>query len=333
MHASHRRVSRALVTICASIATTSVITAAPSAAAPDVDDARDRLETAQQQRDKTKAADRSVTKKFVRTGARLQDTRSQLKVHEVALAELEADMASTEEDQLGLERLAQASSVVRAEDPREALAEAQAEAAETDLAPRSAELLESKIATLRDRETTLEGRVAELRSKARKSGATLKRLRSRVGNAAAALEEAREAARAARPTRSAAPRSTPQAAPEVQASGGAGAAVAYALAQVGDSYVYGAAGPSSFDCSGLTMAAWSQGGVSLPHSSGAQMGSGTPVSTSALQPGDLVFYYSPVSHVGIYVGNGQIVHAANPSTDVQQAPVFSMPVSGAVRPG
>ena len=105
------------------------------------------------------------------------------------------------------------------------------------------------------------------------------------------------------------------------------------MGQVGDSYVYGAAGPDSFDCSGLTMMAWAQGGVSLPHSSGAQMSSGTPVSSSALQPGDLVFYYSPVSHVGIYVGNGQIVHAANPSTDVQMAPVFSMPVSGAVRPG
>jgi peptidoglycan DL-endopeptidase CwlO len=57
------------------------------------------------------------------------------------------------------------------------------------------------------------------------------------------------------------------------------------------------------------------------------------VSSNALQPGDLVFYYSPVSHVGIYIGNGQIVHAANPSTGVEVAPVFSMPYSGAVRPG
>jgi cell wall-associated NlpC family hydrolase len=109
--------------------------------------------------------------------------------------------------------------------------------------------------------------------------------------------------------------------------------VQYALGQVGDSYVYGAAGPDAFDCSGLTMMAWAAAGVSLPHSSGAQMGSGTPVSQSQLAPGDLVFYYSPVSHVGIYIGNGQIVHAANPSTGVQVAPVFSMPYSGAVRPG
>jgi cell wall-associated NlpC family hydrolase len=121
--------------------------------------------------------------------------------------------------------------------------------------------------------------------------------------------------------------------PNVPVSGRAAAAVNYALAQVGDAYVYGAAGPSAFDCSGLTMMAWAQAGVGLPHSSSAQMGSGTPVSSSSLQPGDLVFYYSPVSHVGIYIGGGRIVHAANPSSGVQVAGVFSMPFSGAVRPG
>ncbi|MEN8705748.1 MAG: NlpC/P60 family protein [Nocardioides marinisabuli] len=119
----------------------------------------------------------------------------------------------------------------------------------------------------------------------------------------------------------------------VPASGRAAAAVQYALAQVGKSYVYGAAGPSSFDCSGLTMMAWRQAGVSLPHSSSAQYGGGTKVSTSALQPGDLVYYYSPISHVGIYIGNGQIVHAANPSTGVQITGVRSMPLVGATRPG
>jgi cell wall-associated NlpC family hydrolase len=117
------------------------------------------------------------------------------------------------------------------------------------------------------------------------------------------------------------------------ASSGAAAAVQYAMSKVGDAYVYGAAGPSSFDCSGLTMAAWQQAGVSLPHSSSAQMGSGTPVSQSELQPGDLVFYYSPVSHVGMYIGNGQIVNAENPSVGVKITGVNSMPYAGAVRPG
>ena len=63
------------------------------------------------------------------------------------------------------------------------------------------------------------------------------------------------------------------------------------------------------------------------------MGSGTPVSTDALQPGDLVFYYSPVSHVGIYLGDGLIAHAGNPSIGVTTAPLHQMPLVGAVRPG
>ncbi|GAA1475932.1 C40 family peptidase [Nocardioides aestuarii] len=121
--------------------------------------------------------------------------------------------------------------------------------------------------------------------------------------------------------------------PDVAASGNAAAAVNYAMAQVGDAYVYGAAGPDAFDCSGLTMMAWAQAGVSLPHSSSGQYGSGPHVAASALQPGDLVFYYQPISHVGMYIGNGMIVHAANPGSGVTTAGLYSMPYSGAVRPG
>ncbi|MGH3350451.1 MAG: NlpC/P60 family protein [Nocardioides sp.] len=116
-------------------------------------------------------------------------------------------------------------------------------------------------------------------------------------------------------------------------SGRAKAAVDYALAQVGDAYVYGATGTESWDCSGLTMGAWGQAGVSLPHSSSAQYSSGPQVSRDQLAPGDLVFYYSPISHVGMYIGNGQIVHASNPSTGVKVSPMDEMPYTGAVRPG
>ncbi len=143
--------------------------------------------------------------------------------------------------------------------------------------------------------------------------------------------EAEERARLAQVSRSSGREDV--ALPDVPASGRAAAAVQFALAQVGKAYVYGAAGPSAYDCSGLTMRAWGAAGVGLPHSSSAQMGSGARVSSSALQPGDLVFYYSPVSHVGIYIGGGQIVHAANPGTGVAVSGVFSMPFSGAVRPG
>jgi cell wall-associated NlpC family hydrolase len=127
--------------------------------------------------------------------------------------------------------------------------------------------------------------------------------------------------------------SAPATLPDVQASGNAGAAVQYAMAQVGDAYVYGAAGPDAYDCSGLTMASWAAAGVALPHSSSAQYGSGPHIYASALQPGDLVFYYSPISHVGMYIGNGLIVNAENPSAGIRVTGLHSMPYVGAVRPG
>ncbi len=121
--------------------------------------------------------------------------------------------------------------------------------------------------------------------------------------------------------------------PPPAASGSIGArVVAYALSKVGDAYVWGAAGPSSWDCSGLTMRAYAQVGVSLPHSSSAQSRMGRPIAASALQPGDLVFYYSPIHHVGIYIGGGMIVNAENPSVGVTITGLYSMPYSGAVRP-
>lgn len=105
-----------------------------------------------------------------------------------------------------------------------------------------------------------------------------------------------------------------------------------ALSKVGSSYRHAASGPSAFDCSGLTSWAYRQVGINLPRSSKSQFASaGTRVSKSNLQPGDLVFYYSPVSHVAIYIGDGKIVDAANSRTGVRVASVNSMPFSGAAR--
>ena len=118
------------------------------------------------------------------------------------------------------------------------------------------------------------------------------------------------------------------------ASGRAAVAVRTAYAQLGDPYVYGAGGPNAFDCSGLTSFAWRAAGVSLPHSSSAQYGSGPHVSRSALQPGDLVFFYSPISHVGIYIGGGKMIHAPTTGKDVQIASIDESyrQYYGAVRP-
>jgi cell wall-associated NlpC family hydrolase len=171
-------------------------------------------------------------------------------------------------------------------------------------------------------------KVAELEKQAAQDKATIDK------NLAAAKELLGKLQAEARERMLAASRSgTPIPTSDIPASGRAAAAVHYAMAQVGKAYVYGAAGPNAYDCSGLTMASWAAAGVGLPHSSSAQYGSGTHISASQLQPGDLVFYYHPISHVGMYIGNGMIVNAENPSSGVRVTGLYSMPYVGAVRPG
>jgi cell wall-associated NlpC family hydrolase len=109
------------------------------------------------------------------------------------------------------------------------------------------------------------------------------------------------------------------------------AALSTALAQIGKPYRYGATGPSAFDCSGLTSFAFKQAGVTIPRTSRAQSTVGAPVAKGDLQPGDLVFFYRPVSHVAIYIGNGQVVHASTSGQPVKISTLASMPFSGARR--
>jgi cell wall-associated NlpC family hydrolase len=119
--------------------------------------------------------------------------------------------------------------------------------------------------------------------------------------------------------------------PATYPGGGAGKAVKFACAQIGKPYVWGSAGPNSYDCSGLTLRAWAQAGVSLPHNAAKQYSVTKRVSRSELQPGDLVFYYSPISHVGMYVGNGWIVHASRAGEPVQMRKLGS-DIAGYGRP-
>jgi peptidoglycan DL-endopeptidase CwlO len=121
-------------------------------------------------------------------------------------------------------------------------------------------------------------------------------------------------------------------APPAPSGGGAAAAVRYAYAQVGKPYQYGADGPGSFDCSGLTMMAWRQAGIALPHSAAGQYGIGRHVTRSELRPGDLIFRYSPISHVAIYIGNGLQIAATHTGSTVKVQSAFSGPIVGYSRP-
>lgn len=119
----------------------------------------------------------------------------------------------------------------------------------------------------------------------------------------------------------------------VNASGNAKVAIDAAMSKLGAPYIWAAAGPDSFDCSGLTMWAWAQAGVALPHYTGSQIQTGTPVTREQLLPGDLVFFYPDVSHVGLYIGNGQMVHAPTTGDVVKIASIDQFPWAGATRVG
>ncbi len=117
-------------------------------------------------------------------------------------------------------------------------------------------------------------------------------------------------------------------------SGGAGVAVNAAMAQIGTPYRYATSSPGvAFDCSGLTMYAWGAAGVGLPHQSARQFASVPHVDKTDAQPGDLIFYYSPISHVGIYLGGGQLVHAPATGDRVKVSAVNWSKVVGVGRPG
>jgi cell wall-associated NlpC family hydrolase len=115
------------------------------------------------------------------------------------------------------------------------------------------------------------------------------------------------------------------AAPVAAPTQAAQVAVDRALAQQGKPYAWGATGPGSYDCSGLTWSAYKSAGVTLPRTSKAQSKAGVPVSRANLQPGDLVFFYSPVGHVGMYIGNGKMVHSSTFGQPVKVVSVDSMP--------
>ncbi|MFU8853620.1 NlpC/P60 family protein [Micromonospora sp. SL1-18] len=121
--------------------------------------------------------------------------------------------------------------------------------------------------------------------------------------------------------------------PAVAISGRAGIAAKVACLQIGKPYVWAANGPGSFDCSGLTQYAWKAGGVSLTHYTGAQWNEGAPVSKANLRTGDLVFFYSDLHHMGMYVGNGLVVHAPHTGDVVRMERLSNMAYAGARRPG
>jgi peptidoglycan DL-endopeptidase CwlO len=180
---------------------------------------------------------------------------------------------------------------------------------------------------------------------AEREAAALARQKAAAAAAAAAVQRQAVAPPPPAPAPQPAPRSTshgstnPPAAPQpVSSAGGAAVAVEWARREIGKPYVWGAAGPDSFDCSGLAQYVWAKAGVYLEHYTGSQWNEGPHIAQSDLEPGDLVFFAyntsdpSTIHHVGIYVGGGMMIDAPYTGVDVREEPAFRSDYIGAVRP-
>ena len=326
-----KRTASFLATLCITALSGSVLASSPTFAEPDVKDVKERVHSLYEQAEQASERYNDARIELKRAKTRLHALQADLRRQQDKVDTVRTQVARAVVAQYQGQALSSTTQVLLAKDPDKFLDQLATISGYNDQQAEmmagfavQAQQLEMRQAAAKrelDRVTKTEKTLADEKATIDQKASQAKDLLDRL--------EARAAERVSRSSE----RAAPTAAPTVAVSGNAGAAVNYALAQVGDAYVYGASGPSAYDCSGLTMMAWAQGGVGLPHSSSAQFNMGTPVSSSQLQPGDLVFYYSPISHVGIYIGNGKIVHAANPSTGVQVTGVFSMPFSGARRVG
>lgn len=311
---------------------TALVATAPVHADPDIDDVQAKVDRLYHEAEQAIERHHDASLRLDELESGLKSLRADEKAQSKKVAELQAQVDQALAAQYEGQALSTTGQLALSEDPQAFLTELTTINAYNDLQNRTVDELAREQKTLELRREASEERAEEL-AKVEKSLAEDKdEAEDKYDEAKELLDDlkAEERARIAEASRS---NNSTRMPTNVKASGSAAAVVKFALSQLGDSYVYGANGPNAWDCSGLTTAAWAQAGVGLPRSSSAQQGAGTPVSRDQLQPGDLVFYYSPVSHVAIYIGNGQIVHAANPGTGVVTSGVFSMPYSGAVRPG
>ncbi len=331
---TRKRVGATVLGLCA-IAAISFVPAVPAQADPDIKDVKARVDRLYHEAEAAQERLHDARLDLVDLRRDLAGLKADQERQDDRLAVVRDQVSDAVVRQLEGEGISTVGQIVVSEDPGSFLDSLSTMSSFNDLQANLLSDYDTELEALEIRREATDARTTEIAELTAQLSAEKDTVDDKLAEAKSVLAdlEAEERERLATASRSTSARTPVAATASVPASGRAAAAVQYAMAQVGDAYVYGAMGESAFDCSGLTMRAWAQAGVSLPHSSSAQYGSGPHIAASDLQPGDLVFYYSPISHVGMYIGNGMIVHAANPGTGVAVTGLYSMPYVGAVRPG
>ncbi len=322
-----KRIASAVATLCITALSGTVLVATPTYADPSIGSVKSKVDTLYSQAETASQRYDQARSDMQQARVRLRALRADLARQQAKVDALRQQVAASVVDQYQGEALSSATQVLLSQDPAKFLDQLSSVSQYNDQRAEMMADFAVQAKQLQLRQEAAQRELQQIAATQKQLAADKAEIDKKAAAAKALLSRLQDRASAASRSSERVPLSN------VPVSGRAGAAIQYALSKVGDAYVYGATGPNAFDCSGLTMMAWQQAGVSLPRTAQEQMGAGTPVSSSNLQPGDLVFYYSPVHHVGMYIGNGKIVHAANPSAGVEISPVFSMPYSGAVRPG
>jgi cell wall-associated NlpC family hydrolase len=331
-------VSLSLALVCSAVLTTSSATAAPK---PSVAQVQRKIDRLQIEAEKASEAYNETREELKSVNVRLKAAHGKLTRRQAELAKARAKVGQLASETYRRGELSTLD-LMLGDDPDSALAQA-------GYLPSLGERQASAMNRLKDGETKLVATEAEIKQQQAKAEAGKARLqqsrdavKKRLRQADAQLSSLSESQRVA--LRDSQDDSDSANVPSgggrafcngkgVQApSGAARAAISFACAQIGEPYYWAAAGPGQWDCSGLTMKAYGAGGVSLPHSSRLQAGYGSSISSSDLQPGDLVFFHAPISHVGIYLGNGLMVHAPHSGSEVKVADMYDTP-SAAVRFG
>ena len=324
-----KRIATVLATLCITALSGSVLTATPTYADPKIGNVKSRVDTLYHQAEQASERFNRAKDDLKQARTKLHALHADLSRQQAKVDGIRSQVANAVVSQYQGQALSSTTQVMLSKDPNKFLDQLSTVSQYNDQQSQMMADFAVQAKQLEMRKEAAQRELASITQTKKRLAAEKAQIDKKAGAAKALLGHLQAKARAAAASRSA----DRMPVSNVPASGRAGAALQYAMAQVGDAYVYGATGPDAWDCSGLTMVAWGQAGVSLPHSAEQQQSYGTPVSESQLQPGDLVFYYHPVSHVGMYIGNGKIVNAENPSVGVVVADVNSMPYAGAVRPG
>ncbi|MEU2393653.1 NlpC/P60 family protein [Streptomyces sp. NPDC007369] len=339
--ASHRRPkqpSRARVTVLTATAAAAVALSAHSASAapgqPGKDEVKAKVdalyEEAEQATEKSNLA-KERQEKLEKEIGRLQD---QVARGQEELNQLRSTLGSMASAQYRTGGMDQSVALFLSDDPETYLDKASALQQLTGRQVEAVQKIQAKQRSLAQQRQEAAGKLADLDATRKELGEKKKASQDKLAEAQSLLNTlTAQERRQLKDEESRASRADADRADlgSVKASGRAGAALEAAKTKLGYAYVSGATGPSAFDCSGLTQWAYKQAGVSISRTTYTQVNDGTRIGRSQLQPGDLVFFYSDLHHVGLYAGNGTVLHASNPRGGIKYESINNMPFQFGVR--